>query len=391
MREAVIVSAVRTPVGKCRGALAPVPAHKLGALAVREAVRRAGIDPIEIDDVLFGNLMANEYANIARIVALEAGLPYSVPGITLDRQCASSLSAFAFAAALIATGQADVLVAGGVESDSRRCYVMEKPTMAYQNQPPQWANIVSAATPEDSISMGLTAENLGEKYGITREECDAFAVESHKKAAAAWDAGRFDEQIIPVEVPMGKGKTLVVEKDEPLRPDTNMETLVKLRSVFKPDGIVTAGNSSPMSDGAGAVVVMAKEKAEALGLPILAKFSAAATAGVDPKLMGYGPVAATQKLLGQTRRTLDSIDLIEMNEAFAAQSLVCIRELGINTDKLNVNGGALALGHPLAGTGAILITKLVYEMLRTGLESGLVTFCAGGGQGVSVLLENGEA
>lgn len=386
-REAVIVSAARTPVGKCRGALAAVPAHKLGAHAVREAVRRANIDPAEIDDVLFGNLMANEYANIARIVTLEAGLPYTVPGITLDRQCASSLSAFCMAAALIESGQADVLVVGGVESDSRRCYVMEKPTLAYQNTPPQWANISSAAALDDNISMGMTAELLAEKYGLTRLECDSFAVDSHKKAAAAWAAGRFDEQIVPVEVAQGKGGTVLFGKDEALRPDTDTETLAKLRPAFKSDGIVTAGNSSPMSDGAGALVVMAKGKACALGLPIMGIFRAAATVGVDPKIMGIGPVHATRKLLEKTGRSLDSIDLIEMNEAFAAQSITCIRSLGMDATKVNVNGGAIALGHPLAGTGAILITKLVYEMRRTGKQCGIVTFCVGGGQGVSALIE----
>lgn len=387
MREAVIVSAVRTPVGKCRGALATVPAHELGALVVREAVKRANINPNKIEDVLFGNLMANEYANIARIVSLEAGLPYSVPGFTIDRQCASSLTAFVLASALIQSGQADVLVAGGVESDSRRTYIMEKPTMGYQIAPPQWANILSAAKSEDCINMGLTAENLAEKYGITRGECDEFAVESHRKSALAWDSGKFDSQILPIEVALGKGKTMIFEKDEALRSGTTTEILSKLRPVFKAEGIVTAGNSSPMSDGAGAIVVMEKEKAKSLGLTILGKFIACATVGVDPKYMGYGPVAATEKLLKQTGRTINDIDLIEMNEAFAAQSIVCINELGIDVSKLNVNGGAISLGHPLAGTGAILITKLVYEMAHSGKSSGIVTFCVGGGQGVSVLIE----
>ncbi|MDR2741788.1 MAG: thiolase family protein [Treponema sp.] len=387
MREAVIVSAVRTPVGKARGALANVPAGELGALVIHETVKRAGIDPAEIEDVFFGNLMANEYANIARVASLGGGLPYSVPALTVDRQCGASLTTFALAAIMIESGHADILLAGGVESDSRRCYVMEKPTAAFQVNPPQWANIVSAYAPEDAVSMGITAENLAEKYGITREQCDAFAVTSHQKAAKAWSEGHFNSQIIPVEVSMGKGQTILFNKDEVLRGDTTAEVLAKLRPSFKENGVVTAGNSSPLSDGAGALVVMEKSIAKARGLKIWGKFAGYACVGVDPKYMGWGPVEATQKLLKKTRRTLKDIDLIEMNEAFAAQSLACIRGLNLDTEKLNVNGGAIALGHPLAGTGAILLTKLVYEMERRNLCTGLVSFCVGGGQGVSVLID----
>jgi acetyl-CoA C-acetyltransferase len=387
MREAVIVSAVRTPVGKVRGALANVPAGEMGALVIGESVKRAGIDPAEIEDVFFGNLMANEYANIARVAALGGGLPYSVPALTLDRQCGASLTTFALAAIMIESGHADVLLAGGVESDSRRCYVMEKPSAAFQINPPQWANIVSAYAPEDAVNMGMTAENLAEKYKITREQCDAFAVTSQQKAARAWNEGFFDSQIVPVPAPSGKGQTVFVNKDEALRADTTSEGLAKLRPSFKENGVVTAGNSSPLSDGAGALVVMEKSMAKSRGLKIWGKFSGYACVGVDPKYMGWGPVEATQKLLKKTGCTLQDIDLIEMNEAFAAQSLACIQGLSIDTDKLNVNGGAIALGHPLAGTGAILLTKLVYELERRNLGTGLVTFCVGGGQGVSVLIE----
>jgi len=387
VREAVIVSAVRTPVGRVRGTLASVPAADLGALAIKEAVRRARIDPSEIEDVFFGNLMANEYANIARVAALGAGLPYSVPAVMMDRQCGSSLTTFGLASIMIEAGYADVLVSAGVESDSRRSYVMEKPTAAYQVVPPQWADIKSAYLPEDCISMGLTAENLAEKYGITREECDAFSVESHKKAAAAWEAGYFSEQTVPVEVSLGKGKTTFIDKDESVRSDSSMESLGKLPPIFKKDGVVTAGNSSPMSDGGGAAVLMEKEKAKALGLPILGKFAGYAAAGLDPKYMGYGPVEATKKLLKIKGMTLNDIDLIEMNEAFAAQSIACINGLDMDTTKLNVNGGAIALGHPLGGTGAVLVAKMVYELKRRDLERGLITFCVGGGQGVSALIE----
>lgn len=386
MREAVIVSAVRTPVGRCRGVLAPVPAHELGALVVREAVRRAGINPEEIDEVIFANLMNNEINNMARMVLLSAGLPMSVPGITLDRQCAASLNAVAYAAILIQAGYADIIVAGGVESDSRRCYVMEKPVQAYQVAPPQWA-VIHTAPGELNVTMGMSAENVAEKFGITRRECDEFALLSHRKATKAWEAGYFDEQIVPVEVTQEKGKKVVVTRDECVRPDTSMEALSALPPVFKKDGIVTAGNSSPMSDGAGAVVVMEKEKAKALGLEIMAKVKGYAAAGVDPRIMGIGPIAATQKLFRLTGMTMKDIDLIELNEAFASQAIACIRELNIDMEKLNVNGGAIALGHPLAGTGAILTAKMVYELKRRGLQTGLISFCVGGGQGVSVILE----
>jgi acetyl-CoA C-acetyltransferase len=386
MRETVIVGAARTPVGRVRGGLASVPAHALGGLAAKTALERSGVSPNDVDEVIFGNLFANEYANFARVVSLEAGLPYEVPAFTLDRQCASSLSAFQLGAAMIASGQADVIVAGGAESDSRRCYVCEKPSQPYQVAPPQWVTVMTAPLKEDSISMVETAENVAKQFGISRAECDAFSVLSHKKAAAAWSAGLFDSQIVPVQVPLGKGKVAVFDKDEIVRPETTVEVLAKLRPVIG-DGVITAGNASPMSDGAGALVLMEKEKAKALGLKIWAKFAAGASAGLDPKIMGLGPVKATQKLLAKDGRNLADIDLIEMNEAFSSQSLACIAQLGIDTEKLNVNGGAIALGHPLAGTGAILVTKMVYELERRGLQSGLITFCVGGGQGASVIIE----
>ncbi|WP_439236533.1 thiolase family protein [Lonepinella koalarum] len=385
MREAVIVSAVRTPVGRCRGALAPVKAWELGALTVKEAVKRSGIDPNEIDEIIFGNLLNTDCVNMARVVGLAAGLPITVPGITLNRQCASGINAIAYAAALIQAGYGDVMVAGGVESDSTRCYIMDKPTDGYQVRPPSWT-IPMSAPKEVDVPMGITAENLAKKYGLTRQECDEFAVESHRKAAIAWDNGYFNEQIVPVTVKTRKSD-MIFSKDEPLRIDYNLASLAKLPPAFIKDGIVTAGNSSPMSDGSGAVVVMERKKAETLGLKIWAKVSSFAAVGVDPSIMGIGPVYATQKLLKNLGMSLNDIDLIEMNEAFAAQSIACIKELNMDINKLNVNGGALALGHPLAGTGGILATKLVYELERQNLGTGLITFCAGGGQGFSALLE----
>ncbi|SCM76050.1 Acetyl-CoA acetyltransferase [uncultured Pleomorphomonas sp.] len=386
MREAVIVSAVRTPVGRCRGALAPVPAHMLGAAAVREAVRRTGIDPARIDDVIFANLMNNEINNMGRMVALEADLPLSVPGITLDRQCAASLNALAYGAIQIMAGFADVIVAGGVESDSRRTYSLEKAEVAYSVAPPKFADIHTAPDRIGHVTMGITAENVARRYGLSRRELDDFAVRSHALAAAAWDAGRFDDALVPIEVDLGKGRTATVRRDECVRADCSIETLAALRPAFIPDGLVTAGNSSPMSDGAGAMVIMEREAAEAEGLDVLAVFHGYAVAGVDPNYMGLGPIAAVDKLLKRAGLSVADIDLWELNEAFAAQALACIRDIGMPIERVNPNGGAIALGHPLAGTGAILTAKTVDEMRRRSLANAVISFCVGGGQGVAVLL-----
>ena len=385
-REAVIVSAVRTPVGRCRGALAAVGAPELGALVIAEAVRRAGLQGEEVEEVIFGNLGNNDSANLARVVTLQAGLPFTVPAITIDRQCSSGLNAIAIGALMIEAGEADIVVAGGTESDSNRPHLMEKARVAYQVAPPQW--LVRRTAPGAlNVSMGTTAENLGRKYHITREECDAFALESHRKAAAAQAAGRFDEQMIPVTVPGKRGKTTVVDRDECVRPESTMETLGSLPTAFEPDGVCTAGNSSPMSDGAGAVVLMDRETAEKKGLEPLAVFRGFAVTGCDPSIMGIGPVEAIRKVLRKPGLTLVEMDLIELNEAFATQSIACIRELGLDMDKVNVNGGALALGHPLAGTGAILTAKLLYELKRRRARYGLVAFCMAGGQGGAAVFE----
>ena len=385
-REAVIVSAVRTPVGRCRGALAAVGAPELGALVIAEAVRRAGLQGEEVEEVIFGNLGNNDSANLARVVTLQAGLPFTVPAITIDRQCSSGLNAIAIGALMIEAGEADIVVAGGTESDSNRPHLMEKARVAYQVAPPQW--LVRRTAPGAlNVSMGTTAENLGRKYHITREECDAFALESHRKAAAAQAAGRFDEQMIPVTVPGKRGKTTVGDRDECVRPESTMETLGSLPTAFEPDGVCTAGNSSPMSDGAGAVVLMDRETAEKKGLEPLAVFRGFAVTGCDPSIMGIGPVEAIRKVLRKTGLTLEEMDLIELNEAFATQSIACIRELGLDMDKVNVNGGALALGHPLAGTGAILTAKLLYELKRRRARYGLVAFCMAGGQGGAAVFE----
>lgn len=388
MKNAVIVSAVRTPVGKCRGVLASVEPYKMGAAVVKESINRAGISMDLIDEVIFGNLMGHDVNNIARMVSLEAGIPMEKPALTVDRQCGTSLNAIALGAMMIQLGEAKVIVAGGVESDSRRPYVMLKPEIGYSVTPPKFSEGLKLSPDHiGNPNMGITAENLAELYNLTREELDDYAVNSHKKAAKAESLGKFKEQILPIEVDLGKGKTIIVSEDEPIREDANLESMAKLKPVFKKDGIVTAGNSSPMSDGAGAVVIMEEELAKSLGLEILARYKAFTSVGCDPNIMGIGPVPATKKILEKTNLKLEDIDLIELNEAFAAQTLACIKELDINQEKLNVNGGAIALGHPLAGTGAILTTKMVYEMKERNAHLGLITFCCGGGQGVAMLLE----
>lgn len=386
-REAVIISAARTPVGRCRGVLAPVPVEDLGAIAAKEAVKRAGIDPAEIDDIVYGNIWNNDVACLGRYVGLKAGFPIEVPGVRIDRQCSSSLNAIAYGAAMIEAGYEDVILAGGAESDSRRPYMILKATTPYQVAPPQIIANGAGGPGEYGISMGITAENVAKQYGLTRADLDAFAVLSHQKAAKAQEMGYFDSQIIPVEVNKGKGKIEIVTKDESVRPDSTVETLAKLKPSFIADGVVTAGNSSPMSDGAGAVVLTSRERAESIGAERMFKVSGFAAAGVDPKIMGTGPIAAVKKLFKRKGLTWNDIDLIEMNEAFAAQSLACIQGLDMPMDKLNVNGGALALGHPLGATGAVLVTKLIYEMERRDLTTGLVTFCIGGGQGAAAIFE----
>lgn len=388
MKNAVIVSAVRTPVGKYGGVLASVEAYKLGAAVVKEAIKRINLDVNSVDEIIFGNLMGHDVNNMARMVSLEAGLPIEVPGIDIDRQCGTSLNAVALGAMMIQLGEAKVVVTGGVESDSRRPYTMLKQEKAYSFSPPKYQDKLRLA-PEHigNPNMGITAENLAELYHIEREELDLFSLESHRKATQAIKKGKFDKQILPIEVEITRGKKIIISQDETVRESADLESMSKLKPVFKKDGVVTAGNSSPLSDGAGAVIVMEEEMAKSLGLEVLARYKAFTAVGVDPNIMGIGPVPATRKILEKTKLKLEDIDLIELNEAFAAQSLACIKELGIDTEKLNVNGGAIALGHPLAGTGAILTTKMVYEMKERDSKLGLITFCCGGGQGVAMILE----
>lgn len=385
MRSAVIVSAVRTPVAKIRGGYINMEVDQIAACAMREAVKRAGLTFEEVDEVIMGNARNVDLKTPARVAALAAGFPIETPAVTIERGCSSALNAICMAAAYVKAGVGDIYLAGGMEMPTRRPFLMERGVKAPVAEP---KFLPGRAVPLGMVdlSMGMTAEKVAQKMGITRRECDEFGLLSQQRAAAAWADHRFDEQIIPIEAPMGKGKTQLITRDETVR-DTDMESLGKLRPSFLPEGVCTAGNSSPLTDGAAAVIVMEKELAKARGLEILCEIKGFASAGCDPDYMGLGPVYATPKVLHKLGMTLSDIDLIELNEAFAAQSIGCVRELGLDMDKVNVNGGAIALGHPFGATGAILTTKMIYELKRSGKSTGLITFCIGGGQGFSAVIE----
>jgi acetyl-CoA C-acetyltransferase len=386
-RDAVIVSAVRTAIGRQGSALASVPAHVFGAEVIKEAVKRAKVDPEQIDDVIFGNVLSGG-GNIARLTALQTGLSINIPGLTIDRQCGSGINAINLAAQAIQAGDGDIYVAGGTESMSRAPYLMDRAEKPYSAEPPSFRK--SQLSPEEigDPPMGITAENLVEKYKVTREEQDEFALQSQQRMARAMAEGRFDEQIVPITIPVRKGEPIVFKTDEHPRPQTTLEALAKLPPAFVQDGTVTAGSSSGLNDAASAVVIMSREKAEELGVTPLATVRAHAVAGVDPNIMGIGPVPATKKVLEKSGLTLEDMDLIEINEAFAAQVLACNRELKMNMEKVNVNGGAIAHGHPLGATGAILTTKAIYELKRSGGRYALITACIGGGQGIATIIEN---
>lgn len=383
MRRAVIVSAARTPVGKIRGALAPLEVDELGAAAIKAAIQRAGIAPEEVDEVVYGNCRNIDLKTPARVAALGAGLPVSCPAVVTERGCSSALNAICYAAAMVMAGVGDVYIAGGMESTSHQPFIMER-GQTIPSAPPKFTSGRSCPKGMEDLPMGMTAERVAEKLGITRRECDEFGLLSQQRAASAWEKGYFNSQIVPITVPQKKKDPIVVTKDETVR-ETTLEALSGLKPSFKPDGVCTAGNSSPLTDGASAVVVMERDLAERQGKKILGEIKGFASAGCDPSTMGLGPVFATRKLLAKLNMTLDEIDLIELNEAFAAQSIGCVRELGMDINKVNVNGGAIALGHPFGATGGILTTKLLYEMERRDVHTGLVTFCIGGGQGFSAL------
>ena len=397
MEEAVILSAVRTPMGKYAGALKDVRPDDLAALAIAEAVRRSGVARDEIEDVILGcaNQAGEDNRNVARMSLLLAGLPVEVAGQTVNRLCGSGLQAVNTAAHAIQAGEGEVYVAGGVESMTRAPYVIGKPESAFQRGEMKLQDstlgwrFVNPRLAElyYPFSMGETAENVAERYTVSREDQDAFAAESHRRAVAAIDAGRFRDEIVAVDVPAGKGETARVETDEQPRRDSTPEKLARLKPVFRKGGSVTAGNSSGINDGAAALVLTSARKAEAAGWRPRARIVSCAVAGVDPAYMGLGPISATRKALQRAGLTVADLDLVELNEAFAAQSLPCIRELGFDPSRTNVNGGAIALGHPLGCSGARILTTLLYELERRGGRYGLATMCIGVGQGIATIIE----
>jgi 3-oxoadipyl-CoA thiolase len=393
LRDAVVVATARTPMGRYGGQLKDVRPDDLAATVIRAVVDRAGLRPEEVDDVVFGcaNQAGEDNRNVARMALLLAGLPVEVPGQTVNRLCGSGMQAAITAARQIQVGAAQVVVAGGVESMTRAPYVMAKPSSPFARGPQTlydtalgW-RLVNPRMAElyGTLQMGETAERVAARYEVDRESQDAFALRSHQRAVAAQRSGRFDAEIVPVEIPQPRGEAVMVTKDEGPRPDTSLEALGRLRPAFRRDGTVTAGNSSPLNDGAAALVLMSAEQARSRGLTPLARFVAAAAAGVHPDYMGIGPVPATHKALDQAGMDLEQIGLVELNEAFAAQAVACIRLLGLDEEKVNVNGGAIALGHPLGCSGARLVATLVHEMGRRQAEFGLATMCIGVGQGIS--------
>lgn len=385
-RDAVIVATSRTPMAKMRGALATIPAPDLGSIVVKDLIAKTNLNPINIDEIIMGNLFNYDWGNLARIVSLCAGLPFDVPAITIDRQCSSSLNAIALAMTYIHGRHADTVLAGGVESYSQQPLMLQKPQQAYPMiVQPTW--IKPSHESVGNPSMITTAENLAKMYNISREECDEFALRSHQLAVAAWNRGAFDKQVVAVPIPQKKGEPLVFSMDETIRRDTSMEALARLRPVEGPQGVVTAGNASPQNDGASGVIVMSREKAQECGVKPLASVVDFAAAGCDPNIMGIGPVPSIKKLLKKTGLTMDDIDLFEINEAFAAQTLAVQKELNIPLPKLNINGGAIAIGHPNSASGAMLAARIVYLMEEREARRGIVSFCCGGGQGFSVLFE----
>ena len=399
MRRAVVIDAVRTPVGRYGGALSAVRPDDLAALVIRKLIERTGVDPALVDDVYFGaaNQAGEDNRNLARMAGLLAGLPESVPGSTVNRLCASSLDAINIAARMIEADHGDVMIAGGVESMSRAPFVLAKGTTAFSRAAVIHDTTIGwrftnpkLAEMHQPYSMGETAENVAKKHKLTRSEQDQFALDSQMKCQAAVEADRFADEIVPVEIPQRKGDPVVVDRDEHPRPDSTLEKLASLRPAFAKDGTVTAGNSSGINDGAASLLLMEEGKAKELGLTPLATVGCSATAGVDPAYMGLGPIPAVRKALSRAGLSIKEIDLIELNEAFAAQSIPCVRELELDASIVNVNGGAIALGHPLGCSGARIVTTLLHEMKRRGINRGLATMCVGVGQGIATIFERND-
>lgn len=400
MKEVVIVDAVRTPIGRYKGALKSVRPDDLGAIVIKALTERnPNLDVNQIDEVLFGNAngAGEENRNVARMSALLADLPESVGGTTINRLCGSSLDTVSMAARSILTGEIDIAIAGGTESMSRAPFVMLKPEKEFPRGNMEMVDTtIGWRFPNKKIiedhgidSMPQTAENVAQRYNISREAQDKFAFQSQQRAKAAVEADKFKEQIVPVTIKDRKGNETIVDEDEHPRLETTLEKLGTLKPIF-PDGTVTAGNASGVNDGASAILMMSKEKADELGLKPLVKYTFSATAGVEPAVMGLGPIDSTKKLLEKTGRTIADIGLVELNEAFASQSIECINQLGLSEDIVNVNGGAISFGHPLGASGARILTDLIYEMKRRGTKTGLATMCIGVGQGISLMVDNVE-
>ncbi|WP_375741440.1 acetyl-CoA C-acetyltransferase [Pseudomonas boanensis] len=391
MREVVIVAATRTAIGSFQGALATIPAPELGAAVIRQLLAQTGLDGAEVDEVILGQtLTAGSGQNPARQAAIFAGLPHAVPAMTLNKVCGSGLKALHLAAQAIRCGDAEVIIAGGQENMSLAPYVMPGARTGLRMGHAKLVDTMIHDGLWDAFNdyhMGTTAENLVEKYGITREAQDAFAAASQQKAVAAIEAGRFQDEITPIMIPQRKGDPIAFATDEHPRAGTTAEALAKLRPAFKKDGSVTAGNASGLNDGAAAVLLMSAEKAKALGLSVLARIAGYANAGVDPAIMGIGPVSATRRCLEKAGWSLEQLDLIEANEAFAAQALSVGQELGWDLAKVNVNGGAIALGHPIGASGCRILVTLLHEMIKRDAKKGLATLCIGGGQGVALAIE----
>ena len=390
-KKIVLAGACRTAIGTMGGALSTVPAPELGAIVIKEALNRAGVAPEAVDQVYMGCVIqAGQGQNVARQASIKAGLPVEVPAVTINVVCGSGLQCVNMAAQMIAAGEADIVVAGGMENMSKAPYAMMQGRYGYRMNNAELVDTMVNDALWDAFNnyhMGITAENICEQWGLTREELDHFAMVSQNKAEAAIKSGAFKDEIVPVEVKGKKGAVTIVDTDEGPRAGSTMETLGKLRPAFKKDGIVTAGNSSGINDGAACVIVMSEEKAKELGVKPMATWVAGALAGVEPRIMGIGPVAATRKAMEKAGMTIGDFDIIEANEAFAAQSVAVGKELGFDLEKLNPNGGAIALGHPVGASGCRILVTLLHEMQKADAKTGLATLCIGGGMGCATIVK----
>ena len=391
MREVVIVSAARTPIGNFGGTLKGVPTRKLGAIAIKGAVERAGIKPEMVDEVIMGAVLQGALGqNVARQMTLDAGLPVETPAMTINKVCGSGLRAVELAAQIIKAGDAEIVVAGGAENMSATAYAMPAARWgARMNNVPMVDMMVNDGLWDafNGYHMGITAENVAEQWGITREQLDEFSVISQNRAEAAIKAGKFKDEIVPVEIPQKKGDPIIFDTDEFPKFGTTIDKVAKLKPAFKKDGIVTAANASGINDAGAAVVVMSKEKADELGIKPLCTIKSYASAGVDPSIMGVGPIPASQKALAKAGLTIEDIDLVEANEAFAAQSLAVRKDLNLDPEKTNVNGGAIAIGHPIGASGCRILVTLIHEMMKRDSKYGLATLCIGGGMGTALIVE----